>query len=232
MSTDLHTLSGAYALDALSAEEAEEFRRHLEGCPACQEEVRELRQAAALMGASESVAPPPSLKARVLAAADQQPQLPPRVTTLERARSHRWPARIAAAAAAVILVAAGALGISRIQSDRQPSNVAQVFEAPDAHTATVGTSNGGKVTVATSRRLGKMAVETDRLPRLSGQEVYQIWAVNGGKKISAGLVDDVEEGAAMALPSPGTQVAITIEPAGGSPQPTSTPIIAVDPASV
>ena len=33
MSTDLHTLSGAYALNALSAEEAEQFRQHLEACP-------------------------------------------------------------------------------------------------------------------------------------------------------------------------------------------------------
>ncbi|NUR09976.1 MAG: zf-HC2 domain-containing protein, partial [Nocardioidaceae bacterium] len=69
MTIDLHTLSGAYVLDALSAEEAEEFRLHLEGCAACRDEVRELRQAAAEMGASEALAPPAALRARVLAAA-------------------------------------------------------------------------------------------------------------------------------------------------------------------
>jgi anti-sigma-K factor RskA len=77
MSTDLHTLSGAYAIDALSAEEAQAFDTHLEECQACRDEVRELQQAAALMGASEARAAPPALKARVLAAADQLPQLPP-----------------------------------------------------------------------------------------------------------------------------------------------------------
>jgi len=35
MSTDLHTLSGAYAVDALSDDEARLFDTHLEGCPAC-----------------------------------------------------------------------------------------------------------------------------------------------------------------------------------------------------
>ena len=40
MSTDLHTLSGAYALNALSPEEAEEFRKHLEACAACRQEVQ------------------------------------------------------------------------------------------------------------------------------------------------------------------------------------------------
>ena len=80
MSTDLHTLSGAYAIDALSEEEARQFDRHLEECPSCREEVRELRAAAAKMGAAEALAPPPALKARVLAAAGQIAQLPPRVT--------------------------------------------------------------------------------------------------------------------------------------------------------
>ena len=41
MSTDLHTLSGAYALHALSSEEAEEFQKHLDACPACRQEVKE-----------------------------------------------------------------------------------------------------------------------------------------------------------------------------------------------
>ncbi len=71
MSTDLHTLSGAYAVDALSDEEARRFDTHLEDCQACRDEVRELQEAAARMGASEAVAPPPALRARVLAAADQ-----------------------------------------------------------------------------------------------------------------------------------------------------------------
>jgi anti-sigma-K factor RskA len=236
MSTDLHTLSGAYALDALSADEAEQFRRHLEACPACRDEVRELRQAAARMGASESVSPPPSLKARVLTAADRLPQLPPEVTPIERARSRRWPARIAGAAAAVVLAVAAGLGISQLQDSDEGSNLAQpvtqVFEAPDAHKATVETSNGGTITVATSRELGKMAVETKALPRLGRDRVYQIWAIHDGTPVSAGLLDDTDEGAAMAMPEAGTQVAITIEPTGGSQRPTTKPIIAVDPASV
>lgn len=233
MSTDLHTLSGAYALDALSAEEAEQFRRHLEGCPACRDEVRELRQAAARIGAGEAMAPPSSLKARVLAAADQQPQLPPKVTPVELVRSRRWTTWIAAAAAAVVLVAAAAFGIGQLNpSGEHRSTVAQVFDAPDAHTATVATRNGGKVTVATSKRLGKMAVETKALPRLSGKRVYQIWAIHDGSEISAGLLDDPAEGAAMAMPSAGTVVAITVEPPGGSPKPTTAPIIEVDPGRV
>jgi anti-sigma-K factor RskA len=232
MSTDLHTLSGAYALDALSDEEAKQFRMHLRDCASCREEVRELRQAAAQMGESEPIAPPSALKARILAAADQQPQLPPNVSPIERVRSRRWTARIAAVAAAAVLVVAAGLGISQFRSSDHQGDVAQVFQASDAHEAAVKTRAGATVTVATSRRLGKMAVETEALPKLSDQRVYQIWAIHDGTPTSAGLVEDPNRGAAMALPSAGTLVAITVEPAGGSRAPTTAPLLQVDPSSV
>ena len=77
MNTDVHTLSGAYAINALSSDEADLFRAHLDACPACRQEVRELEAAAAQMGSAESLAPPADLKARVIAAAERAPQLPP-----------------------------------------------------------------------------------------------------------------------------------------------------------
>jgi anti-sigma-K factor RskA len=235
MSTDLHTLSGAYAIDALSEEEARQFDRHLEECQACREEVRELRAAAARMGAAEALAPPPDLKTRVLAAADQLPQLPPRVTSLESFRKRRWSARLVAAVAAVILAVGG--GVAVIESQRGhdqstvASTVAQVFRADDAHTKTVETDHGA-VTVATSPSLGRMAVRTDGLQALSGKRVYQLWAVHGGTPTSAGVIENPRAGAAMAMPSAGTKVAITVEPKGGSEQPTTAPIVTVDPRSV
>jgi anti-sigma-K factor RskA len=232
MSTDLHTLSGAYALDALSEEEAKQFRMHLRECSACREEVRELRQAAARMGESEPIPPPSALKERILAAADQLPQLPPKVSPIERAKSPRWTARISAAAAAAVLVVGAAVGIGHFRSGDEQNGVTQVFQAADAHEATVKTRSGATVTVATSRRLGKMAVETDGLPSLSRERVYQIWAIHDGTPTSAGLIDDPERGASMALPSAGTLVAITVEPAGGSRVPTTAPLFQVDPSAV
>lgn len=233
MSTDLHTLSGAYAIDALSEEEARQFDRHLEECPACREEVRELQAAAAKMGAAEALAPPPALRARVLAAADQMPQLPPRVTTrLESVRKRRWSAKLVAAAAAVILAVSGGVAVFESQrGDDQSVVVAQVFQAGDARTKTVPTDHGS-VTVATSADLGRMAVRTDGLRALSGKRVYQLWAVHGGTPTSAGVIEDLKAGAAMALPSEGTTVAITVEPHGGSEQPTTAPFVTVDPTKV
>lgn len=233
MSNDLHTLSGAYALDALSAQEAAEFRTHLEHCLACRDEVRELRGAASSMGANEALTPPAGLRARVLEAAARQPQLPPRVGPTGGVA--RWRPRLLAAAAAVVLLVAAGIGYLQTSRNDQPAmsaSVSRVFTAPDAHRATVQTANGGRLVVATSHRLNQMAVETDGLPRLGQAQVYQIWAVHDGAMTSAAVLADVKAGASMAMPGPGTEVAITIEPAGGSEQPTTKPIVMVDPASV
>jgi anti-sigma-K factor RskA len=236
MSTDLHTLSGAFALDALSPVEAEQFRRHLEACPACRQEVHELQQVAATMGTAEATAPPASLKAKVLAAADRMPQLPPRSSGGTVVRPRRpWTSRLLMAAAAAVLVAAGAVGISQLQGDdpdeQLASGVVRVFQAADANTTTVETENGGRIAVATSPELGEMAVDTDELPALDDEHVYQLWAIRDGAISSVGILER-EKGVSMELPGPDTEVAITVEPTGGSTQPTTDPIVQVDPSKV
>ena len=242
MSTDLHTLSGAYAIDALSPAEAEEFEKHLDECPACRDEVRELQSAAARMGASEATSPPPGLKARVLAAADQQPQLRPKVTPIESRRSRRWAPKAAAAvaglAAAAILAVAALGGISwpgdrgRDTPPVAGTEVSQVFEAPDAHIENVKTADGHRLAVATSPESGQMAIRTRTLARLKGDQVYQMWAKHNGRVTSVGVIDDLSAGKVMPIPTYGTTVAITVEPDGGSKRPTNPPIVEMDPQAI
>ncbi|MFI6655031.1 anti-sigma factor domain-containing protein [Streptomyces sp. NPDC050523] len=63
---DVHTLTGAYALHAVSGGEREAVERHLERCEPCAEEVAGFTAAAARLGLAASLAPRPELKARVL----------------------------------------------------------------------------------------------------------------------------------------------------------------------
>jgi anti-sigma-K factor RskA len=238
MSTDLHTLSGAFAIDALTAEEAEQFRTHLEGCAACREEVRELRDAAARMGEVEAVAPPAALKSRILSAADRTAQQPPKVVRLgeqvKDGKRRRWAPRLAVAAAAAVVVVGGAVGIGQITGDdgtTLQAGVVRVFEAEDAHTAEVDTSHGA-VRVATSPGRGEMAVDTSGLRPLDEEHVYQVWSIADDTPSSVLVLPDPDRGASMEMPAAGTQVAITVEPAGGSEQPTTEPIVAVDPGEV
>ena len=257
MSTDVHTLSGAYALNALAPEEAAEFRRHLESCEACREEVAELQVAVARMGAAEAATPPPDLKRRILAAADRTPQERPttsrpvgavapgsaapapvagtadRPTSATTARPP-WVTWLAAAAAALVIAGGGAVGVRAMLDDDGGlgQSAVQVFEAQDAHTATVETTEGGELKVAVSASRKEMAVDTRELPPLDENHVYQLWSVYGDEMVSAAILTDPEVGAAMGMPDEKTQVALTIEPAGGSEQPTTDPIVMVDPYEV
>src|SRR5215212_12187645 len=100
----VHDLTAAYAVDALDAEEAREYERHLAGCDRCQDELAELSQgAAALAYAAEAPAPPAALRESILDAARRER------TNVVPLRA-RW-TRTAQAATAIAAAAAVALGI-------------------------------------------------------------------------------------------------------------------------
>ena len=73
---DPHSLSGAYALDALElGAEHDRFTRHLSRCPSCASEVRGFREVATAMAFAATAEPPAGLRDQVLAAAARTRQL-------------------------------------------------------------------------------------------------------------------------------------------------------------
>src|SRR3984893_534030 len=84
---DLHTLTGAYALDALdSASEISRFNRHLSRCQSCASEVRGFREAAPAMPSAATTEAPAAMRERVMTAAARTRQLPPEIRTHARPR--------------------------------------------------------------------------------------------------------------------------------------------------
>ncbi len=136
----------------------------------------------------------------------------------------------------MVLIGGGAIGARAVFGDDPSSGLsaaaASVFEAEDTRTATVETANGGQITVGISPSRGEMAVDTKDLPPLDSGHVYQIWSVHDGQMTSAALLGDLDSGAAMGLPPENAKVALTVEPKGGSEQPTTAPIVEVNPAQI
>ena len=64
--TDIHTLSGAYALDAMDDLDRARFNHHLDECPACAAEVAELTETMAALTEATAEAPPIGLRSAVL----------------------------------------------------------------------------------------------------------------------------------------------------------------------
>ena len=94
--SEIHALSGAYAVDALDPAERMLFEQHLATCPDCRAEVASLREAAATLPETTLAEPPPGLRERLLADIATVRPLPPVVepTALpaagDRRHPHRW----------------------------------------------------------------------------------------------------------------------------------------------
>ena len=234
---DLHGLTGAYALDALTGLELDQFEHHLHRCPPCENEVRGFRETATRLALAVAASPPPELRERVLTLASLTRQLPPEVREVPPARSP-WLPRMTAAVAAAAVAAAVALGVVQSstqqrldQAQAESRSVAAVLAAPDAHLAVHRTTAGGVATVVASPSRHAMIISTAGLPALSGGKVYELWFVSGGTARRAGLLPAPASGRTAPLLASGLAagdaVALTVEPAGGTSQPTTKPIVVV-----
>ncbi len=232
-------LSGAYAVDAVSAEERERFERHLRRCQACETEVREMRATATRLGLAAAETPPAELKSRVLTAVSRTRQLPPATETAgSRPRQGGWRLAVAGGLAAACLAAAIGFGIGLANANRQlgraqaeQHQVAAVLSAPDARILSRRSATGGVATVVVSARLRRLVFVTSGLPQLADARVYQLWLIAPGRTRSVGLLPAAADGKTAPVLAadlrPGDAVGLTVEPAGGTTQPTTTPIVLI-----
>jgi anti-sigma-K factor RskA len=235
--TDIHALSGAYAVDALDDLERAAFERHLVECPECRAEVTGLREAAALLAETTATEPPSALRDRVLAGVATVRPLPPEVRAIPSARrSHRPRVRLlAAAAAAVVLVGTGAVVWQQPWEDQtsqqQPPTAQAVLDASDARSTSLDFPGGASATVIHSDSLARAVIVTERMPAPPEGKVYQLWLDQPGEgMVSAGLMPVRSDQTVLLSGDAATATAagITVEPAGGSAAPTTKPIALFD----
>lgn len=237
MRPDVHALTGAYAVNALSQHEQAQFEQHLEECPTCAEEVRELRETAARLGGAVAMTPPPAMRDRVLDTIVNVRQIPP-AAPLVPIQRRRPLVRLAQIAAALVLLGAiGGLGALVLQRqndlDRLEATAAQIAEvitAPDARTVVSGDGTTRATAVVSDER-GAAVFAATGLSGAAGDEVYQLWVIGPDGAESAGLLTTRPDGsseAVIAAPlGDGESLGVTVEPSGGSEQPTSDPIVLV-----
>ncbi|MFE5503716.1 anti-sigma factor domain-containing protein [Amycolatopsis japonica] len=233
MTAELHTLTGAYALDAVPAEEAAAFERHLRGCLACGQEVRELRETAARLGRALATAPPPSLREATLTRVAHTRQWPPSLARrggVVKTRVALWGAAAAAVGALVFGLVTTTTDPGADPAQQQLASVNAVLTAPDA--STVKGAERGTTTVVTSRSQGKIVVLPGELPPLAAGKAYQVWLIGASGVHSAGLLapDGPHRTRPVLAELPGgiDRVGITAEPAGGSPAPTVPAVVMVN----
>jgi anti-sigma-K factor RskA len=209
---NVKSLLGAYALDAVPAGEMRRLAEHIASCDECAHEVDLLRQASAQLA--------------WLAPAEDPGELVDRITSSLPRRSRRVVTRAAVAVAAVAVIAAGLLGGAFVRERGRNTDLVHVV-ATAGRTVTLQAQKGfagrGRVYVAQ----GRAALVLDHVPDAGRGRAYQLWAIRDAKPVSMVVVDGhghIER--AFRWSGRAEQFAITIEPVGGSPVPTSAPVLA------
>lgn len=237
---ELANLSGAYALDALDADEAEAFEDTLAAIDQVRYEVTELRDTAVLLGmAVAPVQPSDSLKAGILSMLDKTPQLPAEsaepVRVVDRpaaARAQtRWFTRpvamVTAAAAALVIIVGGIATVNGVSSARHEAAVSaqitQLTAAADTAKVTTKVKTGGTATVMWSPSAKQAAVKVDGVKVLPGSKTYELWFIGASGARPAGTFRP-EDGSSIVMLTgtmrSGDSIGVSVEPAGGSKAPT------------
>ena len=240
---DAHLLSGAYALDAVDAEEAALVEAAMHESEDLRSEVVGLSDTAVALGdgaaAADASARPPRPAARrdrVDAAArgrgpsDSEPAARPRcrsattwcVAVVDAVR----PMALLAVAAAAVVLFGGGFFVQRTLLEpaarvQRPSSLAADHHSDDRHDRRRRHRDRVLVEVRAPHRGRQLTGVT-----APSGKVLQLWSMRGGAVTSAGLYDNGEQYALITgTPSAGESLAVTVEPDGGSAQPTTQPIV-------
>lgn len=216
----------AYALGALQGADLERLEEHLAECESCRGYLQWLEPAVEVLPASVEQLPPPrslekSLMATVRAEAKQASE-----TRREERQGFSWPSwrglalRPATALAAIGVLAAGlAVGYAIRGSDDADQTVIAAQPTPEAP---------GPVEATLEREGDSGTLRVEQMPQLQPDKVYEAWIERDGTFEPAGtfVVDSDGRGNAVVDGSleNADRVLVTIEPGGGSEQPTTKPI--------
>lgn len=238
---DVRSLLGPYALDAVDDLERRAVDRLVADDTDAARELRSLQAAAAELGAATADEPPAALRASVLAAIATTPQVSatggPGASAAHRGRAdararRRGLDRFSLAVASAAVVAVGVTGTlawdsSRraVEAEAEIQRLTAALTDPGAELLRSDVAGGGEaVALLTEDDAVLLAAG---LPELPADRAYQLWTLRDGGALPAGVLD-VEDGAVRAVAEgyrPGDGLAVTVEPAGGSEQPTTEPVV-------
>jgi anti-sigma-K factor RskA len=243
-------LKDAYVLDALPEEERRSFEEFLAAHPERQAEIDDLGAVAGLLAFSpEEQEPAPELRERIMEVveAEAAPRRERQGSALARLANFIGSRGLAFGAAALLLIGLLSWNLllqgqvddlqGQVQnSQNQVENLqAQVREAEAQQAQTVRLSGtwakqGADAEVA-SINGNRIVLVADNLPSIPAGRTCQIWVIKGDVPESGGLFQPGGTETAAPITAPtrkGDTIAITVEPAGGSKQPTTDPVLSAE----
>lgn len=222
---EIRELLAVYALDAVDGDEAEILELHLRECPRCRAEVADHRDTAGALATGHE-RPPVHLWDSIVTTLEEAPPIElARVLPMRASRGRRaWQVAVASVAAAAIAVVGVRVveqgdQINRMQTALEDRTVLAAALAahgnPDARQAELRTADGVVLARAVLVPDGTGYLWSDGLPRTDPGRTYQLWAIVGTERISAGVLGPNPGVAPFRIAGEVIGLAITEEVAGG-----------------
>jgi anti-sigma-K factor RskA len=236
-SDEMYELLGAYALDAVDADERAEIEQLLAVDPRAAAEVREHREVATMLAFSGTRAPE-EVWDRIAASLGERAPAPgpelAKVIPIADRRSRRIRRAIVAVAAAAAALLVGVVGANLADRGAKDPLAASVAKArDDRNTLTYSlapTAGGGQPVEALVDEKGHGYLLGDSLPAIARDRTYQLWGImNNGKVISLGVLGSGPETEQFTIDGDLAKLAITEEVAGGVAVSSNTPLYVGDP---
>jgi anti-sigma-K factor RskA len=225
----------AFALDALTDDETNQVVTHPAGCSTCQDELARLQLVAdELPLALAQVSPSSAVKTRLMSAIRERQGVSPasaRPTFWQKLAQSLWRPLPALGIVLIVILALGNLILWRQLSGSNPQAVNSMRVVALANTEN---SPGAVGTLVMDPRGHYGTLVVDNLAPLSPGQQYQVWLTKGDSRTSGGLFSVNYEGYAsleITAPLPLASydaIGISIEPSGGSADPTGLRVMGVD----
>ncbi len=229
-------LKDAYVLDALPEEECREFEEYLAVHPERQAEIEELGTVAGLLALSpQEHEPPPQLRGRIMDAVGAEAVHPAesRQSWLTRLRELLGPRNLALGAAALLVIGLFSWNMLLQGEVQDLQGRAEDLQASQDATIALqgsGTAEEARAEVVTLEG-GRAVLMAENMPSVPEDKTYQIWVIEDDVPKPSGLFEPSEGSVAAVVEHPIDEtdaLAVTVEPQGGSPKPTSDPVLAAE----
>lgn len=223
----------SYLTGELTKEEREDFESHLSQCQACSSDLKELQEAwSALSSEAEEAEVPPELKSEVMdyvftdkETEDLQEDGLKTIFSKWKHSLKRYFKPLASAVIAILLIAVTVLMYQNVQLNQELSKMETESGSPVRVIRTVQlqsvipSSNAeGYATVIQKENKRELIVHLNQLPMTEGEQAYQVWLLNDGKRKDAGTFRPASNGKGMiTYPLPDENfsfgnIGITLEP--------------------
>ena len=247
---ELRELLAAYAVDAVDDVERRAVERLVGQDESAARELASLREVTTLLGVAVASPPSDGLRAAVLAEVATTPQVagdgalftPPRATRASGRSGTRRPgapSRLTRLAVGIAAAAAVAVAVPSVLAWREHERavgaearaelLGGVLAEPGTQVVRGEVRGGGEAVAVLGAE--RAVLLTDALPPAAEGRTYQLWAMRDGVPVPSGVfeVTSARVEAVAEDYRAGDGLAVTVEPDGGSDQPTTEPVLVLLP---